>query len=285
MTGEPRFLVLDGYTKEGREELRSGGAATGGEQYDAMLRRLCPGAAVDILYPADPSAALPAGAAINQYDGIAWTGSSLTVYADDPNVRRQIDFARAAFEAKVPSFGSCWAAQVAVVAAGGVVAAHPRGRAIFIARKIQLTPEGRTHPLYRDKKSVFDAWTSHVDVITQIPHGAQVLAGSDWADVQALSVTHRGGIFWAVQYHPEYDAHEMARLMFCRKRKLASEGFFPDAEGAQSMIDDLEALHREPGRKDIAFRYGIDADLMDPDIRQAEVRNWIERLVLPNMGT
>ena len=51
------------------------------------------------------------------------------------------------------------------------------------------------------------------------------------------------------------------------------------------MIDDLEALHREPGRKDIAFRYGIDADLMDPDIRQAEVRNWIERLVLPNMGT
>ncbi len=239
---------------------------------------------MDILYPADADSTLPAGAAINQYDGIAWTGSSLTIYGDDPKVRRQIDFARAAFEAKVPSFGSCWAAQIAVVAAGGVCAAHPDGRAIFIARKIQLTPEGRAHPLYRDKKPVFDAWISHVDVITQVPHGAQVLAGSDWTDVQALSVRHRGGTFWALQYHPEYDTHAMARLMFCRKQILADEGFFPDADSAQSMIDDLEALHGDPGRKDIAFRYGIDSDLMDPDIRQAEVRNWIEHLVLPNMG-
>jgi GMP synthase (glutamine-hydrolysing) len=28
---------------------------------------------------------------------------------------------------------------------------------------------------------------------------------------------------------------------------------------------------------------GIDEDVMNEDIRQAEVRNWIEQLVLPNM--
>ena len=37
------------------------------------------------------------GAAIADYDGIAWTGSSLTIHhSDDPRVTRQLDFARAA---------------------------------------------------------------------------------------------------------------------------------------------------------------------------------------------
>ncbi len=276
-----RFLVLDGYAKEGRADLQAGGASTAGALYDAMLRRNCPGAEVDILYPADPDAALPTGAAIGQYDGIAWTGSSLTVYHDDPKVLRQIEFAKAAFEARVPSFGSCWAAQIAVVAAGGGCAAHPKGREMFIARKVRLTVEGRAHPLYRDKKAVFDAWISHDDEITHVPHGAQVLAANDWTACQAVTVTHRGGVFWALQYHPEYDLHEMARLMYCRKAKLVGKGFFADEAAAQSMVDDLEALHQDPSRKDLAFRYGIDADVMDPDIREAEVRNWVEQLVLP----
>jgi len=62
-------------------------------------------------------------------------------------VRGQLDLARAAFAARVPSFGSCWAAQIAVVAAGGIVRANPRGREMGIARKIALTPEGRGHPM------------------------------------------------------------------------------------------------------------------------------------------
>ncbi len=281
MSETTRFLVLDGYAKEGRADLQAGGASTAGALYDAMLRRNCPDAEVDILYPGDPDAALPSGASIGQYDGIAWTGSSLTVYHEDAKVSRQIAFAKAAFEARVPSFGSCWAAQIAVVAAGGACAAHPKGREMFLARKVRLTAEGRAHPLYRDKKSVFDAWISHDDEITHIPHGAQILAANDWTACQAVTVTHRGGVFWALQYHPEYDLHEMARLMYCRKAKLVGKGFFADEEAAQSMVDDLEALYQDPTRKDLAFRYGIDADVMDRDIREAEVRNWVEQLVLP----
>ena len=58
---------------------------------------------------------------------------------------------------------------MAVVAAGGTVRANPRGREMGIARKIALTPEGRGHPLYAGKGSVFDAFISHVDEITHLP--------------------------------------------------------------------------------------------------------------------
>ena len=46
MSAEPRFLVVDGYAKAGREELSAGGASMAGDLYSAMLRRYAPGAAV-----------------------------------------------------------------------------------------------------------------------------------------------------------------------------------------------------------------------------------------------
>lgn len=284
MAAQPRFLVVDGYTREGREGLKAGGATPAGELYGKMLEKCLPGAAVEVVCPADPDSALPQGTAIGQYAGIAWTGSSLTIYADDPNVTPQIEFARAAFEAKVPSFGSCWAAQIAVVAAGGRCAPNFKGREMGFARKIALTPEGRAHPLYHGKKSVFDAFISHEDEVTHLPPGGVLLAGNDHSQVQAVAVTHKGGVFWGLQYHPEYDLHELARLCYCRKQRLTDMGFFKDMDAAQDYVDKLEALHQDPSRKDLAWLLGVDEDVMNEDIRVAEVRNWIEHQVLPALG-
>ena len=284
MPNQPHYLVVDGYAREGREDLRAGGATTAGELYQRMLVKCTPGgAAVDIVCPADPDAALPVGAAIADYDGIAWTGSSLTIFADDPGVTSQIAFAAAAFEARVPGFGSCWAAQIAAVAAGGRCAANPKGREMGIARKIALTPEGRSHPLYAGKKSVFDAFISHDDEVTHLPPGGLLLASNGHTLMQSIAVTHKGGVFWALQYHPEYDLHELARLCYCRKRKLNDKGFFRDMDAAQAYVDRLEALHQDPGRKDLAWLLGIDEDVTNEDVRLTEVRNWVEQLVLPTM--
>jgi GMP synthase (glutamine-hydrolysing) len=284
MSAEPRFLVVDGYAKAGREELSAGGASMAGDLYSAMLRRYAPGAAVDIVYPADGAAALPTGAAIDGYDGIAWTGCSLTIFDEDPKVTRQIEFCRAVFDAGVPSFGSCWALQIAVVAAGGLCRANPRGREMGLARKVQLTPEGRGHPLYAGKPSVFDAFISHVDEVTHLPSGAVMLASNPFTHVQAATVTHGNGTFWGLQYHPEYDLHEMARLIYCRRAKLTSLGFFRDEDQALTYVDQLEALHQDPSRTDIAWALGIDDDVMRPEIRQCEVANWVGQQVLPGMA-
>ena len=92
-----------------------------------------------------------------------------------------------------------------------------------------------------------------------------------------------GGSLWAVQYHPEYDLHELARLVHCRTQKLIGYSFFVDEADAAAYIEKLEALHEDPTRKDLAWQLGIDSDVMNSDVRTIEVRNWIEQLVLPNM--
>ncbi|KAJ0406156.1 hypothetical protein ATCC90586_001202 [Pythium insidiosum] len=274
-------LVIDGYSKEGREDLQAGGATTAGKLYEGLFTKCTPrgNVACDIVYPADEDFVTPD---LSKYHAVAWTGCSLTIYeTHDIRVAKQIEFAKKVFEQGVPQYGSCWAAQIAVTAAGGVCGKNPRGREMGLSRKIALTPEGRAHPMFEGKPSVFDAFTSHNDEITHIRPGGLHLAGNDFTSVQAVAVRHLNGEFWGVQYHPEYDLHELARLTHCRRQKLIELGFFRDMKSADQYVDDLENLHIDPKRYDIAWRLGIDADVMDETIRHCETRNFIKYLALP----
>lgn len=278
-----RFLVCDAYPREGRDGLQRAAATFAGKLYERLLRRLEPAAAVDILYPADIDVALPSGSALTEYDGVVWTGSSLTIYHDDdPRVRRQIELARAVFASGIPSFGSCWAAQLSVIALGGRCAANPKGREFGISRRIALTAEGRAHPMYRGKPPVFDAFTSHADEVTVLPPTGHLLASNDFSRVQAVAVESPGA-FWAVQYHPEYDLHEVARLCVFRMDELVRQGTFRDRSEAQEFVERLETLHRDPTRDDIRRSLGVDGSLLDDTQRTLETRNWIEFLVKPGL--
>lgn len=275
-----RLLVLDAYAREGRAKLVRGGASEAGPLYAACVRSLVPAAELEIGFPADADWTPPE--ALDQYDGMLWSGSSLTIHvADDPHVIRQVELARRGFEVGVPAHGSCWAAQLAVVAAGGVCRRNPNGREFGVSRKIQLTDSGRDHAMYAGKPVVFDALTSHQDEIERLPPGATLLATNEFTRVQAVSVEQGRGRFWAVQYHPEYHLHEIARQAHIRTADLIEQGSFADEAGAAGWVRDLEALHADPDRSDIAWRYGIDADVVDPGIRLRELANWLTFEVEP----
>ncbi|MCE7999110.1 MAG: type 1 glutamine amidotransferase [Rhodobiaceae bacterium] len=274
-----KLLIIDGYDKAGRENLGKAGCTLAGTLYEQMIKRFLPDASVTILHPADPDEALPAGADLTAFDAALWTGSSLTIYHQTPDVTRQVNLARALYTAGTPSFGSCWALQIAALAAGGTCRLNPKGREFGIARKISLTPEGRSHPLYAGKASVFDGFTSHFDDVESLPSNSIHLAGNHITPIQAAIVTQEGTPFWAVQYHPEYDLAELAALTRFRMDGLVESGYFADHAAARSFVKDLEALHKDPTRKDIAWHLGIDQDVMDADIRTLEVKNWIENIL------
>ena len=281
-----RFLIIDGYTKAARDQLATGGASVAADLYAAMLERWSPLAvSCDKLYPSDPDRIMPSREQLAVYDGVTWTGCSLGCNDGSAEVEDQIELQRDVFKVGIPSFGSCWAAQIAVVAAGGRVSPNPRGREMGLSRKIGLTPEGLGHSMHSGRRAIFDAFTSHDDEITQLPPGAVVLSGNEFTAVQSVCVTHGKGTFWGVQYHPEYDLHELARLTFCRIEKLSRKGFFQSHDQALDYVGDLEQLHKDPARKDLAWKLGIDDDVMNASVRCTEVRNWIERMVIPNKLT
>jgi GMP synthase (glutamine-hydrolysing) len=276
-----RLLVLDAYDAAGRQALQGAGATLAGELYRRLLQRLEPDAHIDVVAHGNSGFTPPA--ALDSYDGIAWTGSNLTVHRDTPAVRQQLAFARAAFTAGVPSFGSCWAVHIAVTATGGRCAANPRGREFGIARKIVLTGAGAAHPMFDDKPLAFDAFTSHEDHVVELGPHALLLAANEFSSVQAVHVTLDRGTFWAVQYHPEYDLIDVAQLGVLRAPQLIDQGFFADAEDASHFLRQLEALHADRSRRDLGYRLGADADVLDERIRTCEARNWLEHAVKPNV--
>lgn len=275
-----RLLVLDAYDAAGRAALAGAGATLAGELYRRLLQALEPAAAIEVA-PLGAAGFTPA-AALDRYDGIVWTGSNLTIHRDQPLVRAQLELARAAFAAGVPSFGSCWAVHVAVTAAGGQCAANPRGREFGVARTIRRTAVGAAHPLYDGKAAAFDALTSHEDHVVALGPHATLLAENDFSPVQAVAVRHGRGEFWAVQYHPEYDLLDVARLGILRVPQLVAQGDFAGDGDAAAFLRDLETLHDARERRDLRYRLAVGRAVLDPAIRTREVHNWLTHLVAPH---
>jgi GMP synthase (glutamine-hydrolysing) len=275
----PRLLVVEGNTAVARARQVDAGGRTLGDGYADLLRRLLPGAVVDICYPADTGANLPIGG-LDGYDGVAITGSALNVYDGGPEIERQIELTRAVLTSKTPLFGSCWGLQLMTVAAGGMVRPNPKGREIGIGRRIALTPAGRQHAMYSGKGSTFDAITVHLDEVETLAPGTTVLAANAVSGVQAAELRVDGAVAWGVQYHPEFSLHDIAVVIRRYGSRLVREGFYPDLAARDAYTADLEALDRAPD-KSLAWRYGIDATVLDEGVRSAEIANWITHQVLP----
>lgn len=277
-----RFLIIDGYSKQSRDDLELAGMAFAWQLYVNMLQTYLPNAEYDVLLPSDEGVTMPDNAQLEAYDGIIWTGCNLSVNdTDNPSVSNQIELAKRIYQIGIPSWGSCWGLQIAVVAAGGKVVENPKGREMGFARKIHLTDKGKDHPMYEGKASVFDAYISHDDMVSEIPEGGIVLSGNDFTAVQSMEVRHQNGVFWATQYHPEYDLHEMASLMTAREEKLTNIGYFSGHEDFVTYVNLLKELFAQPDRKDLRWQLAVDDDVLDENIKRCEFKNWIDKQVVP----
>lgn len=269
---QKKFLVLDCYDNAGIAGLKAAGATQAGVLYKNMLARFVPEDAVDIV---EISHATAPQITLDDYQGICWTGSNLFFSAANDVVQRHIDLCLGFFEVGTPQFGSCWAAQLAAVATGGRCEQNPKGREFGIARKITLTEEGARHPMLKGRPPVFDGFTSHADIVTELPKCATHLASNAFSPVQALDVTYGKGRFWAVQYHPEYDCGEVAALTILRTADLITQGTFRDKMAAEKYVGDLRSLNSDSSRRDIAWKLGLDEDVLDMNARHIEVKNWL----------
>jgi GMP synthase (glutamine-hydrolysing) len=272
-----RLLVVEGNTAAGRRRIALSAGATPAESYAAVLRRIAPDAIVDICMPADGDATTPQP--LDSYDGVAITGSSLNIYERDIASLRQIDFVREVFARGVPMFGSCWGLQVAAVAAGGEVGLNPAGREVAFARKIALTSAGQEHPMHATRDAVFDAPAIHSDIVTRLPADSVVTARNAISEIQAAEIRFDRGLFWGVQYHPEYGLHDVAAVIRRYGQTLVTEGFFADIAELERYASDLSTLAADRQRRDIAWRLGFGDDIMKESVRQTELSNWITSLV------
>ena len=143
-----KLLVVEGNTKETREQREAFGIKPYHVIFQEMLQLLTNNVVVDFAFPADSEKNLPSIEQLKHYDGVLWTGSSLSVLDHTPSVTQQLNFAESVFASGIPFYGSCWGLQVATVVAGGKVSKSKNGLELGLSKSIQLTDAGKKSPFF-----------------------------------------------------------------------------------------------------------------------------------------
>jgi GMP synthase (glutamine-hydrolysing) len=98
--------------------------------------------------------------------------------------------------------------------------------------------------------------------------------------LQAAEIRHGRGVFWGVQYHPEYSYAEIAATAVRYGQTLIDEGLFADASDRDRFVAELRALDTSPDLPALNWRLGLGPGIREPRQKLAEIDNWLRREVL-----
>jgi len=200
---------------------------------------------------------------LEKFDGLIWGGSSLNIYNDCIEIRRQISFMKECFKNIKKILAICWGMQVAVTAAGGEVKKATNGAHIGIANDIEINENGLKHPLYKSKNKKFNSPAFNFDEVVKLPVGAINLASNKINKIQSIHFNKGISEVWGLQYHPEITYHKMITLIKFRKEKLINNRkCFNDETEIQNHIKLIEEEIKNSLK----------------DSRMLELKNWLNYL-------
>ena len=122
-----KILIVEGNLREEHQSFTDGGIKTHTESLKDSINYFTKDLEIDVVNPSSDSNVSDVVKNLNKYDGMIWGGSSLNIYNDTPEIRRQLDFMRECQNNIKNILAICWGMQVAVTVAGGEVKRCERG--------------------------------------------------------------------------------------------------------------------------------------------------------------
>ena len=254
------ILICEGNTPDEGKIFQNVGIPTHTESLKESLAYYNKDLEIDVLNPClelDLNEIVPK---LKKYDGLIWGGSSLNIYNDTPEIRRQIAFMKECFKNIKKMLAICWGMQVAVTAAGGEVKKGTNGSHIGIANNIELTNNGLNNPLYKDKNNIFNTPAFNFDEVVTTPNNAVCLASNKINKIQGLNFKTGISEIWGLQYHPEITYQKMIDIIKFRKNALIkNRNRFKNEEDVNNHINFIEE----------------EIKISEKSSRMLELRNWL----------
>ena len=215
-----KILIVEGNLTEENNNFSKSGIPTHTESLKESLSFFTNSLDLDVVNPSSDTNINLVIKDLKKYDGLIWGGSSLNIYNDTVEIRRQIEFMKECFKSIKRILAICWGMQVAVTAAGGEVKKSNNGVHIGIAQNISVNENGIKFPLYKNKKNIFNSPAFNFDEVATIPKDSTILASNKVNKVQSLNFQTGISKIWGLQYHPEITYDKMIRLIKFRKDRL-----------------------------------------------------------------
>ena len=257
-----KILIVEGNLKEENTNFTQAGIQTHTQSLKESLDYLTKELVLDVVNPSSDENIQLYNNKLHTYDGLIWGGSSLNIYNDTPEIRKQIEFMKNCQNKVKNILAICWGMQVAVTAAGGQVkkANNPH---IGIAKEIILNKNGLNHNLYKDKDSQFNSPAFNFDEVVKIPENGICLASNKVNKVQSLYFEINQTKIWGLQYHPEITYEKMISLIeFRKKRLIETRKVFKNENDIENHISFIEN----------------EILTSDKEKRMLELKNWLKSI-------
>ena len=257
-----KILIVEGNLKEENQQFTNAGIQTHTESLKDSIAYFTKNLEIDIANPSSDPKVFEHIKNLDEYDGLIWGGSSLNIYNDTIEIRRQIDFMKASQKKIKKILAICWGMQVAVTAAGGEVKKSLKGTNRGISHQIKINENGLKHPLYKDKNNNFNTPAFNFDEVSKLPDKAVLLSSNKVNDVQGVNFQIDECDIWGIQYHPEISYDKMIKLIHFRTDRLIEKKAFEDQDEINSHVKMIEDENQ----------------ISNKDLRMMELRNWIAYL-------
>ena len=255
-----KILLVEGNLREANQEFTDNGIKTHTESLRESIDYFTNNLEIDSVNPSSDKDIFDKVKDLNKYDGLIWGGSSLNIYSDTAEIRRQLEFMKECQKKVQNILAICWGMQVAVTAAGGVVKKGQNGSHRGIAHEINVNENGSKHPLYKDKDKIFNTPAFNYDEVVTLPHNATLLSSNKVNKVMGLNFKSEIANIWGIQYHPEITYEKMITLINFRKEKLINNRSFNDEDDLNTHIKIIED----------------EIKITDKDLRMKELKNWLD---------
>ena len=259
-----KILVVEGNLKEENQSFSEAGIQTHTESLKHSLSYFTDQLNIDVVNPSSDENISENIDTLESYDGLIWGGSSLNIYNNTPEIKRQIEFMKECQKKIKKVLAICWGMQVAVTAAGGEVKKGEKGSHRGIARDIEINENGLNHLLYKNKNKKFNTPAFNFDEVVTLPENSTLLASNPINNVQGLNFKIGNCDVWGLQYHPEITYNKMINLIIFRKDRLIERGAFKDQNHIDDHIKNIEIENKK----------------LDKLSRMRELENWLDYLNL-----
>ena len=257
-----KLLIVEGNLREENQSFSEVGIQTHTQSLQDSLNHYSKDLQYDVVNPSSDDSLKTVKDKLLKYDGLVWGGSSLNIYNDTPEIRRQIEFMKECQKKVKNILAICWGMQVAVTAAGGEVK-KAEGSHIGIANEITINENGLNHPIYRNKEKKFNSPAFNFDEVKTLPQNAVCLASNKINKVQSLYFKVNETNVWGLQYHPEITYEKMISLIEFRKdRLIENRKVFNNEQDVENHISFI--------KKEIS--------ITDKEKRMVELKNWLNQL-------
>ena len=257
-----KILIVEGNLKEENQQFTDANIKTHTESLKDSISYFTNNLEIDVANPSSDPNIFNNIKNLNEYDGLIWGGSSLNIYSNTLEIKRQIDFMKECQKKINKILAICWGMQVAVTAAGGLVKKCDKGTHRGIAHNIQINKDGLKHSLYKDKNNNFNTPAFNFDEVSILPENTTILSSNAINRVQGINFKINQCDIWGIQYHPEITYDKMIRLIHFRTDRLIEKKAFKDQNEINNHIELIEKENK----------------VSNKDLRMMELKNWLKYL-------